>query len=104
MINSDSCVMSWVRRQDLSEYPKPQKDKCPSLTDLSEYPLNNSNFLIHPGNHHLMKLIKVEDLQMSTQLCLATCGGCEGEPFFPFSIFLFLFFFFFLQRYHYLAI
>jgi len=49
MINSDSGVMSWVRRQDLSEYPKPQKDKCPSLTDLSKYPLNNSNFLIRPG-------------------------------------------------------
>jgi len=40
-----------------------------------------------------MKLIEVEDLQTSTQLCLATCGGCEGEPFFPFSIFLFLFIF-----------
>jgi len=49
MINSNSGVMLWVHQQDLSKYPKSRKDKCPSLTDLSEYPLNNLNFLIHPG-------------------------------------------------------
>jgi len=49
MINSDPGVMLWVHRQDLSKYLKPQKDKCLSLTDLSKYPLNNLNFLIHPS-------------------------------------------------------